>query len=184
MLNYHLTTSKLINCYYTKLRPFFIPLFSIILILSLLLSTSFIIFHLLCHVHPPLSFFFVILPSFFFLCRHYLLSSSSFFNPSFFVILPSFLSSSFPLPTLVIFILPCHRILLSSSFLSLRYLHPYRPYRPSSFLYHFVYFLFIHPSPPLSTPLRFLFINFCPIFFEDEHKDRGGVGSRRMAKKR
>lgn len=103
MLNYHLTTSKLINCYYTKLRPFFIPLFSIILILSLLLSTSFIIFHLLCHVHPPLSFFFVILPSFFFFCRHYLLSSSSFFNPSFFVILPSFLSSSFPLPTLVIF---------------------------------------------------------------------------------
>lgn len=153
MLNYHLTTSKLINCYYTKLRPFFIPLFFIILILSLLLSTSFIIFHLLCHVHPPLSFFFVILPSFFFLCRHYLLSSSSFFNPSFFVVLPSFLSSSFPLPTLVIFILPCHRILLSSSFLSLRY-SPSLSFL-SSFLYHFVYFLFIHPSPPLSTPLSF-----------------------------
>lgn len=77
-----------------------------------------------------------------------------------------FLSSSH------IFILPYRRVivlLLLSSFLSLCYLHPYRSYRPFSFLYRFLYVSssLVSPFPPL---------------FEDEQKDRGGVGMR-MAKK-
>lgn len=92
MLNYHLTTSKLINCYYTKLRPFFIPLFSIILILSLFLSTSpllssisFVMFILLYHSSLSFSllfFFFLSSLSFvilFFLQSLFFCSSSLLF---------------------------------------------------------------------------------------------------------
>lgn len=135
--------------------------------MKLTIPPSFIIFHLLCHVHPPLSLFFVILPSFF--------SSSLSFVILFFVQSLFFRNSS---------------LLFLSSSHSCHFHPPLSSCHRSSFII-IVSFPLLSPSLSflssvllsLSIPLRFLFISFSfsPLF-EDEQKDRGGVGMR-MAKK-
>lgn len=114
--------------------------------LPLLSSTSFVMFILLYHssLSSSLLFFssslsFVIL---------FFVQSLFFRNSSLL-----FLSSSH------IFILPYRRVivlLLLSSFLSLCYLHPYRSYRPFSFLYRFLYVSssLVSPFPPSSKMSR------------------------------